>query len=67
MGCIKSSGTIKITTNSETRKSNEIEPKKVLTIISSSSCESDSDISSNISSINNSPILKNNSFIFEKK
>ena len=67
MGCIKSSGTIKITTNSETRKSNELESKKVLTIIASSSCESDSDFSSNISSINNSPILKNNSFIIEKK
>ena len=68
MGCIKTTGTIKITTNSETKKSHELDLKRMLTTIASS-CEcydSDSDISSNISSINNSPILKSNSHLIEK-
>ena len=48
--------------------SNELDLKRMLTTIASS-CEcydSDSDISSNISSINNSPILKSNIYVVEK-
>ena len=68
MGCVKSSGTIKITTNSETMKNNELAQKKLIaSYISSSQCaDSDSDISSNFSSLNNSPITKKNSFLIEK-
>ena len=68
MGCIKSSGTIKITTFSETGKNNELGQKKILSTCKSSSesDDSDSDISSYISSLNISPVARNNSFIIEK-
>ncbi len=68
MGCINTTGTIKITTNRDTKKSNELDLKRMLTTIASSrECyDSDSDVSSNISSINNSPILKSNIYVVEK-
>ena len=68
MGCVKSSGTIKIKTNDETMKSNELAQKKLIaSYISSSECaDSNSDISSNYSSLNNSPITKKNSFVINK-
>ena len=66
MGCVKSSGTIKISTNSEKNKINEIEQKKLIsTYVSSSDC-GESDASSKLSSLKNSGISKNKNIVIGK-
>ena len=66
MGCVKSSGTIKISTNSGKNKINEMEQKKLIsTYVSSSDC-GESDALSKLSSLNNSGISKNNNIFIKK-